>query len=267
MNRALTQTVVLSLALGCHDTAFESACQWIGACDQADPPAQHVIILCDNSVGSSCSSSTLDSTISVALQHIVERPGSRIELWGLGSDVASTRILTSFTITRSKRNGVRATLAHRDSQIDAAQVLLRQRSDEYSRSRPPSRSPLVSAFAKLSLAVPDSRLLHIIAVSDGLEYGNGWDFECSPPDTTLFRQSMQSAGILTPGSLEGTTVIFAFVTLGEIDGNRCSVEIRRARRIRELWTSILRAAGARHVNFESGPPQVFHDVTEQGERQ
>ncbi len=266
MNRAFLQSILLLALGGCHGASLENACQWIGACDQVDPPAERVIILCDNSVGSSCSPSTLDSTISVALQHIVELPGSRIELWGLGSDVASTHILTSFAITRSKRNGVRATLAHRNSQTDAARLLLGQRGDEYLRSRPPSRSPLVSAFAKLSLALADSRPLHVIAVTDGLEYGHGWDFECSPPDTTLFRQSIQNAGILTPGSLDSTTITFAFVTLGEIDGNRCSVEIGRARRIRELWTSVLEAAGVVHVNFESGPPQLFHDVTEQGER-
>ncbi len=272
MSRVVAPTIVLFLALGgCHGTSLENACQWLGACDQAGPPAERIVILCDNSAGSSCSRSALDSTIAIALRHIVERPDSRIEIWTLGSDVASTQVAASFAITRSRRNGVRATLAHRDRQINAASSLLRQESDEYLRSQPPSRSPLVAAFAKLSLTVPDSKLWHIIAVTDALEYGFGFDFECSPPqDTALFLQSIHNAEILTPGSLDGATVTFSFVTLGEIDGNRCAVEIGRTRKIRELWTSVLAAAGARFVTFESGPPRLealgsFHDPIDQGE--
>ncbi len=272
MNRAFLQSIFLLALGGCHGASLENACQWLGACDQAGPPAERIVILCDSSAGSSCSRPALDSTTAIALRHIIERPDSRIEIWTLGSDVASTQVAASFAITRSRRNGVRATLAHRDRQIDAASSLLSQESDEYLRSQPPSRSPLLAAFAKVSLSIADSGPWHVIAVTDALEYSSGLDFECAPPkDTALFRQAIQNAEILTPGSLSGATITFAFVTLGGIDGNRCAVEIGRARKIRELWTSVLTAAGARLVTFESGPPRLealgsFHDPIEQGER-
>ena len=271
MNRDCAQTIGILLALGgCHGASLEDACKWLGVCAPADPSAEHVIILCDNSAGSSCSRSNLDSTIAVALRHIIQRPGSRLEVWELGSDGASTQMTASVTITSPLRNGVRATRYHRARQTDTARSLIRQEVYPYLQSRPPSRSPLIAAFAKMSLAVPDSGLWHIIAVTDALEFGDGFDFECSPPrDTALFRQSIQNAGILTTGALDGATVTFAFVTLGEIDGNRCAVEIGRARRIRELWTSVLTAAGALRVDFESGPPRLnrgnFHDLIERGE--
>lgn len=273
MNKSFAPTIVLSLALGgCHGTALEGACRWLGACTQADPPAERIVILCDHSAGSSCSGSNLDSAITAALRHSVDRPGSRVELWVLGSDVASTHMIASFTITRPQRNGVRAMLAHHASQSNAARSLFRREIDPYLRSRPPSKSPLVSAFAKMSLPGPDSKPSHIIAVTDSLEFGSGWDFECSPPrDTALFRQEIQSRGILPPSSLNGATITFAFVTLARIDGDRCAVKIGRVRSIRELWASVLTAAGADSVDFQSGPPQLetlrgFHNfLPEQGE--
>ncbi len=272
MNRtfAASTIVFLSALCGCHDASLEEACQWLGACDSVDPPAEHIAVLCDNSAGSSCSQSTLDSTVTVALQHIAGRPGSRIELWTLGPDVATTEMVASFTMTRPLRNGVRAARFHRNQQINTARALLRKKSESYLRYQLPSRSPLVAALGKLSLAtreVPGT--WHIILVTDALEYGYGFDFECSTPDTARFRKSIENAGILTAGALDGSAVSFAFVTLGRVDGNRCPVEIGRARRIRELWASVLTAAGALRVNFESGPPRLnlgnFHDLTEQGE--
>ena len=275
MNRAFLAglTIAFSLALGgCQGSVIE-ACQWLGACTQPDPAAERIIILCDQSTGSSCSGSNLDSAIISALRHSVNRPGSRLELWALGQDVASTRMVATFTITRPIRNGARAISAHRDSQIDAARTLFHREISPYLRSRPPSKSPLVFAIAKLSLAGHNGVPSHYILVTDGLEFGFGWDFECWPPrDTAHFRRAIQNSGILTPTSLRGSTVTFAFVALGPIDGNRCPVEIGRARKIRELWISILTAFGARRVEFESGPPQLetfrdFHELlTKQGEQ-
>ena len=92
-------------------------------------------------------------------------------------------------------------------------------------------------------------------ISDALAFGEGFDFECSPPsDLESFQASIFESGVLTPDSFKDVDISFLYLLLSAIDGDRCPVDVSRARTVRELWTSLLTASGASQVTFESGSP-------------
>lgn len=124
-------------------------------------------------------------------------------------------------------------------------------------TEPPQIRERIEGSKPLSSRADRGRVLHIILVTDALQYGDGWDFECSPPrDTAQFRQSVRDRTILTEESLADATVVFAWVRLDGIDRGRCPVEIETARLVRRLWASLLTSTGAARVTFEMGAPDL-----------
>lgn len=249
--------MILSLVLSSCQGDLRELCTWVGICDPIPAPPETISVLCDYSTGATCSSSTLDSTIAFAVTHILQKPGSRIELWMLGGDIASTQSVANFVIGKSPKNGVHAIQRFQEKQLDSARVFFLRKADDFLRSGAPLQSPLAAGIGKISLnTVTTSEAWHVVVISDALEYGEGWDFECNPPLDQRFTKAIQDRGFFTATSLSKASVGFAFVTLGRIDGNRCVVEMERVRRIRNLWTSALSAAGAQKVSFSAGLPQL-----------
>ena len=244
-------------AFGACDRSARDSCVWLGVCDSHVVP-ERVVVLCDHSAGSSCSVEALDSTVAASVRHIVKRPGSNLEVWMVGQDLAQTRPVARFSIAPSRKSGLHAIGSHQSEQIRIAQELIRQRSKTYIEDTPPSRSPLLGALGKVSLTRSDrDGTLHIVLVSDALQFGEGWDWECrAPQDPEQLLEVVRAEAILPEGSLTNTSVIFAWVRLDEIDGGRCPVEIGAARRVRELWEALLTSAGAHSVTFEAGPPSL-----------
>jgi hypothetical protein len=52
------------------------------------------------------------------------------------------------------------------------------------------------------------------------------------------------------------SVAFCFVTVGTIDGRRCDSTLERAHKVRELWITALRAAGASRVLYSTAVPHL-----------
>lgn len=247
--------LILSLE-GCSGV-FQNACEWLGVCDPVSAAPETVSILCDDSRGASCTSKTLDSTVELAVNYLTGKPGSKVELWMLGSDVASTQVVAAFTITKAPKNGARPVQRFHQTQLDSARAFFLGQARPFLSQLMPGQSPLAAAIGKISLNTsPAGGAWHIIVITDALEYGDGWDFECSPPEDQPFAKSLRDNGLLTSTSLKRATVSFAFVASSKIDGNRCAVEIGRARRIRSVWTTALSATGAERVTFSSGLPQL-----------
>lgn len=254
------QWVLLLAAAACQTQDAGQVCQAIGACDPPAAEAETVLILCDVTPGSVCDASTVDSTVTLAVRHLQERPGSSIEIWALKSDVGATQEIARFTITASSRAGQQAIRAHHVSQEEDARLRVARQIAPYLEATPPNRSPLIGFFGKASLTRSDNnRLLHLVLISDAMPFGEDWswgsDWECNQPQDTLqLNDAVKESGVLVAESLQNTVVTFSFMTLGEIDGGRCRREIGAARRIRALWTSLLMSVGAQQVTFVAGPP-------------
>lgn len=258
MERTKGATLCLVVAVtiaGCTDPRLHGACEWMGACDPV-VPVEAVTVACDHSAGSTCTPAALKSTITIVLERIADRPGSTLEVWTLGSDLASTSQVASLEITAPGGSGARVARSHAARQAEAGLELLMGQVTDYFNEPPPSRSPLLAAIGKIALAHQSGpNRWTIIMIGDALVAQPGVDFECSPPtDTAAFRAWVQETGLLPPGSLDGATVIFAYVVLNQIDRDRCPVDLQRARQVRSLWSAVLVGAGADAVLFEVGPP-------------
>ncbi|MFA5129813.1 MAG: AAA family ATPase [Patescibacteria group bacterium] len=94
--RTAAQAILAITLTGCDDLvvapALASTCKVFGICDEPPLPAEMIDVLCDSSIGSSCTRETLDKTLPRTLQYAVKRPGTRMRLWLLGKSVADTTV-------------------------------------------------------------------------------------------------------------------------------------------------------------------------------
>jgi len=264
----------ISLALtaqGCDDTdAMLKTCQQTGLCDTEAPPPEEIHVLCDGSLGSTCTKETLDATLDVVLPYAAHRPGSVVSLWGLGTDYDDTTVLASTTSTAPPSRSKRARTSHESRWTAMAKLELEKNAEPYlDRKSRRLTSPIAEGLTKIGQARthPDQPTW-IVVVSDGRQMTRLANFECRsagfPTNNEVWLKTLTEAGVLTAGSLQGNlTVVFTYQNSAPINGSRCAVEVsaRRTNRIRELWTVALSHAGATVLPFSVGTAQLESEST------
>jgi len=242
---------VLGLAAcGCENA--KGALTKVGLADPATAPPEMIDVVCDPSVGSTCTVESLSETLMVIFERAAAQPGSFVRLWMLGATVESTEV---------KAHVMSAPLTGKTARARAAEVARWQAQERdmfvarvtstLTAKRRPASSPLAETITKVALA--DGKGLHrkLVLISDGREMGVA-DFECGPlPSDASWPARLKQLGLLAPGSLAGIDVSFTYLAMPPID--RCAVSLKRELRIRELWKSALVATGASEVRIYSGP--------------
>jgi hypothetical protein len=256
MRRAcLVVLVLLSLAIavsGCGKDASTIAA-WFGATDRPQPAPVAIDVLCDPSLGSTCTTEALRQEVERALRRAVERPGSVVRLWMQGQNIETTRMvaLAKSPARRASGKHARADAESRWVAKESARLCSAATATPHKRIK---RSPIAEAVAVVALAPPPTGgTREIIAITDALEMSAFGQFECGRlPKPEGFARSLAKHRVLPPGSLRSVDVTFCHVDLGAIDGGRCAVSLARAAEIRAIWTAALTAAGASHVEIRQG---------------
>lgn len=119
------------------------------------------------------------------------------------------------------------------------------------------KSPIAESLTRVAWADGASER-YCLVLTDAREYSDiGGDLECGAlPAATVFTRQLQRHHVLAPQSLRGMSVAFCFVTVGTIDGRRCDSTLERAHKVRELWITALRAAGASRVLYSTAVPHL-----------
>jgi hypothetical protein len=258
----ITQTsLTLSalLVLGCEGLSIESVwastCLSAGLCDPPEKPPLVVDVLCDASVGSSCSRETAGQALEAVLQHVTDRPRSNVRFWFLAKTVADTTVAADKTVPKVTRGSERTRHAREARFVAETRDLFMTAANGDFDSPPIRKSPLVEAISKIGLADSGGLERKIIVISDAREMSQVADFECALlPSNRRFETLLARRGVLTPDLLSKTSIEFAFVRSDPVPVRGCPVRVDREIRIRELWTLALKRAGATRVDFRSGPP-------------
>ena len=249
---------------GCNDSGtrlpeaatFESVCVSAGICDEAPAPPEIVDVVCDGSVGTSCTRENLRATIEAVARFLGPRSGSRLRLWAMGSSVAETRVVGEVaTPTLTERTRTRRTQLDR---FVARTVTTLALAIEPSLARGGvHRSPIAESLTKIAFADGYGLPRRIIVVSHAREFSSLRDFACGKlPSETEFARALRKRGLLSAGSFAHIRTVFAFVTSAPVGALRCPVHMDRELRIRELWRTAITRAGASEVRFDSGVPVI-----------
>lgn len=233
--------------VSCDSPAGQSITAWTNNVlrDPPDKPALHFSLLCDRSIGSTCSELALGANVDAALRSVADRPGSTVAIFALGPDLASTRELGRIIVPRATIRRERARVAHTRRYIDEARGALLRDAQPLFVADPLRSSPLAEGIMKLALSRPLPNHT-IVVVSDALEFSKstGVDMECGVPKPERFTRRLQERSLFLPGSLRGTRVAFVNQQLGSIGGNRCDQSLARVTAVRTAWTAATSAAGA-----------------------
>jgi hypothetical protein len=250
--RALAFTLAAAFAAGCGEGRAPSVLSALGLIDPATEPPEHVVVLCDNSAGSTCSPQALEQVMGAALHHLAERPGSRITLYVLGSAIADTRLVWAESIDTPSALRPREIEALRKAQLEQARTALLEKAQPYLGRGPLYSSPLLESVLKISVLEPGVH--HVVVVSDALEESRLGHWECGHlPDPAALVATLRNEHLLGEASLSAS-VTFSFRTLAGVDRNRCPVSLARSSKIESLWRAALQAAGAKRISFTAGPP-------------
>jgi len=247
------------LMLGCSTASaaelLTSMCRGIGACDEPAPAPQDFDIVCDGSYGSTCTQKAVEQTLDVVLARAARRSGSRVRLWGLGSDVADTAILGEQQSSAASKRGPKARDAHEARFVLNAREFLLKAAEGFLASPGKRRSPIAEGLSRVAMSPPAGGAQRIvILVTDAREVSSFGDFECAPlPPQAYLLKALGRSKVLTQDSLSRVRVYFTFMTMAPVKGRPCPVTIARATQIRSLWTAALAGAGATAVSFEDGP--------------
>lgn len=256
---AFLHLAAVFLALSCTNVSADTqqpACQVLGLCDEAPKPAEHVDVLCDPSVGSSCTRDRLGEVLDTVLAHVADKPGSAVRLWILGKDVGGTASVAEQVVPPAVRARGRAKEASAKRFEESARAFLLSAASASFQGPPVRRSPIAEALSKIALAEAAGVQRTSVAITDAREVGVS-DFECGIlPSEERFLARLKERGLLEPGSLSGVRVLFAFVRSEAIPSRGCPVEVQREARIRALWTAALEGAGAVEVRFGTGAPRL-----------
>lgn len=250
-------------AAACDSPAFASSCRQIGLCEEDPKPAELLDLLCDHSVGSSCTTKTLEQTTDRVVQHISERPGSRMRVWMLGATVEKTVVVVEHAIPAAKGGSAKSQRAQAARVAATAREVLLTGIAPAFESPPVRRSPIAEAIAKVALADASGLYRRVIVITDAREVSTLGDFECRAlPTNAQFAALLQRMNVLSTGQLAGIDILFAHVAGQSVPGRGCPVSVDRELRIKALWTTALRAAGASRVHISSGPPELLVDAND-----
>lgn len=242
---------------GSGASAFESACVSAGICDEAPAPPEIIDILCDASLGSSCSRENVRAVVDTVARFVGTRSHSRIRVWGMGPSVAETHLAGELMVpafaarTRTRRTQLDRFVERATSTLTLALEPTFTRTNVH-------RSPIAESLVKISLADGYGLPRRIVVISHARESSSVRDLACGKlPNEADFARVLRRRGLLEPGSLAHIQIVFAFVTSAPVGAARCAMRMEREVRIRELWRAVLTHAGASEVRFDSGAPVVI----------
>jgi len=252
------------LTTGCSDeldlSSLTRTCEWLNACDEPTPPPESIDIVCDTTIGSSCTRETMARVVDASLQYAIRRPGSRVREWAIAKSVAETNPVGEREIPPPPRGSARAKKAVESKLIEASKEYFMTSMAAAFSAPGIRRSPLFEAVGKVALADSGKLPRRIVIVTDAREVSSLGDFECGfLPTDAKFVKKLHTRRILPVSSLAGVSVELAFVqsTVGPARG--CPVQLEREMRIRELWRAVLLAAGAKDVSVRTGSPLLQSD--------
>jgi hypothetical protein len=229
-------------------------------------PAVTIDILCDFDAGGTCTADNLRETLDRVLPALTNRPGSSLRLWAMGNELGDTMLLATASVPPPARRKnlqrgawTRFATTTRSLFLNAYAAL--------SDTRHRHKSPIAESLTRVAWAADGPSERYCLVLTDAREYSDiGGDLECGVlPAATTFTRQLQRHHVLAPQSLRGVSVALCFVTIGSIDGRRCDSTLERADKVRELWITTLRAAGATRVFYSTAFPhldglEVSHDT-------
>jgi hypothetical protein len=245
---ACTSDAITTKAGSSTSGTLSSLCVSVGFCDAPPPPLppERIDVLCDHSVGSTCSREALATVVDLALAHLAPRPRSTLAITSLGKTLVETNVVADVTT-----GGAEAPLPPAWAPTTAAKLALAAAPMFEST---PRNTPLAEGLTKVGLAGAGAAERYLVVISD-LRERSLVDFECGVlPDDEKFQAIVQRAGALAPGSFAGVNVIFAFASMPAMD--RCAVSLEREQQIRQRWHNAIKNAGAKSVVFTMGAPTI-----------
>lgn len=239
---------------GCVDVT--AACISTGICDVPPDPTITIDVICDSSLGSTCTKSAITATLDNTLPLIAQRPGSTVRLWAMSGTVDGVVTLGIVTspetspATRTKRR-------EQDAFVDAAKARLLLNADA-AFLRPAAQSPIADTLARVLMATSGDERRLVIVISDMREFQSGrYDFECGPlPSPEAFTKKLIADRVLAPDSMKHLGVAFTYVGVPPVDKRRCPATIQRAKAIEALWTTVVTSTGGTVVRYTDGAVQL-----------
>jgi hypothetical protein len=247
--------VVLTVApSGCGgDGSVSKAAASMGLAEVPTLPPEVVDILCDVSIESPCTATTLAEQLDRVLPYAAARPGTHIRIWRGGKDVSDV-ILEAETVSPAPAKRKKAQKGADTKWIAEARRFLLKAAEPMLNGPRVMRSPLMEATTKIAMAdVPGITQRTQILISDGLQVSTYADFECAelaPIDTFCAR--LHAEHVLVPGVLKDTKVYLAFTDMSHAARNRCRSTIFRLSAITDTWRQVLREAGATETVITNG---------------
>ncbi len=236
---------------GCVDV--KAACVGAGICDQ--PPAAKITIdvICDSSLGSTCTKQTIAETLDVTLSALAERPGSTLRLWAMSGTVDGVVTLGNVTSPEAAP-AARARKREQDAFVKAAKTRLLLNADA-AFVRPAGQSPIADTIARTLMASASDERRSIVLISDAREFQSGrYDFECGPlPAPGEFAKRLVRDRVLTGDAMKGVGMAFTYVGVPAVDRRRCAATIQRARDIQNIWETVVTSSGGVVLRYTDGP--------------
>lgn len=226
-----------------------------------DPPALPPVafqILCDRSIGSPCDHGIAMQTIERVVHEAYERPLSRVEVFVMGDEVATTRMVASVTVpTRADRGDRAARVAEERFLQSVRPVLCLPLEAELNRPRTRT-SPIFESLDKLSLTRATTLPVELFAISDLRDVSSVADLECGAlPSTEQLATRLRRRGLLAPGTYQGgTRVHFIVGDGGPVPRRDCPISMGRVRTIQSLFHAALTSAGAEEITFATEVPDI-----------
>lgn len=228
--------------------------------DEHAPRPITLDVAIDASEGSTGSPETLRETLGRCLPAMSRIPGSRLRVWFLGADVATTELIADLTVPTPKRKGERGLRASGERFSREAEAYVMKAAQPLFDRPPRKRSPILEGLGRVSLAsAAPGHTHHVIVISDAREVSAYFDAECDArlPKAEALIAALQRDQVLTSGRFANASITFAFSSIGPVDRTGCpAVTLTRAVESQTLYRAVLVAAGARRVDFEPGPPSL-----------
>ena len=264
--RLINRTCVAFAALvvsGCVDVT--AACISTGICDAPPDPAVAIDVICDSSLGSTCTKEAIAETLENTLPLIAQRPGSTLRLWSMSGTVDG--VLTLGIVTSPETSpAARARKREQDAFVKAAKARLLLNADA-AFVRPAAQSPIADTLARVLMATSGDERRSVVVISDMREFQSGrYDFECGPlPSPEAFTKRLIADRVLAPDGMKHRGVAFTYVGVPPVDRRRCPATIQRAKAIEALWTTVVTSTGGAVVRYTDGPVQLADLVRQRGD--
>jgi hypothetical protein len=240
-------------------------CEALGVCAERAQPAETIDVLCDRSVGSTCTTEAIQRTVDAALEHATKRPGSRVRVWLMADAAALTAPIVERAIARAPSGSERSRRSHVARELAAAREVLLAAGRQALEGKQPRKSPIAESIAKIALADAGGLPRRLVVITDAREMSPIADFECRRlPSPAAFLATLRGNGLLTANQLDGFDVEFAFVESAPLLHRGCPVTVAREAQIRDLWLAAIRGAGAASARISSGPPRFSDEEGAEG---